>query len=122
VNLLAETIESITYSGHTADDVVFIGSRLSGHTCTWDQFRDLADVEYDNGYGAPEVASDLEIAFRDGGRLRRREHDGAEGWEYVPAFVAPAGGESITRLTVNGTGRVGWCTVAELAEMDKGEF
>lgn len=121
MNLLQETIDSITESEHIPDDVTFIGSRHSGHTCTWDQFRGLADIEYNDGYGAAEVATDLEIVFRDGGHLRRYEYDGSEGWEYIPPFKAPAEMKSITRLTVEGTRRVGWCHLAELAELDEEE-
>ena len=35
MNLLEETQDAIIDSGHTAKDIIFIGSKSSGHTCTW---------------------------------------------------------------------------------------
>jgi hypothetical protein len=115
VNLLAETKEAIKDSGHTPDDIVFIGSRESGHRCTWDQFTQLADVTYHNGFGAQEVASDLEIVFRDGTTMWRHEYDGSENWDYSLPFVMPTESKPITALTVNPS-KVGWCTLAQIHE------
>ncbi len=116
MNLLEETLKHIEMSGHTPDDIVFIGSRDSGYHCTWEEFAHLADTEYDDGFGAQKVASDLEIVFRDGGGMWRYEYDGSEGWEYHKPFVMPQEAKPITRLTVEGTERVGWCSLAELHE------
>lgn len=44
INLLAETREAIADSGHTPEDIVFIGSLDSGHRCTWDEFIKLTDA------------------------------------------------------------------------------
>jgi hypothetical protein len=116
VNLLKETTEAISDSGHTPEQIVFIGSRASGHECTWAEFQALANVEYDNGYGPQEVASDLEIAFTDGATMTRREYDGAEAWQFSVPFTRPSGGKPITRLIVP-NGLVGWCTLAECCEV-----
>ena len=35
MNLLEETQEAIIDSGHTVKDIIFIGSKVSGHSCTW---------------------------------------------------------------------------------------
>lgn len=112
MNLLKETIEAITESGHTPDDIVFIGSEQSGHECTWEQFQRLADVEYNAGYGAQKVASDLIIVFRDGQRMDRHEYDGSECWSVMAPFKRPAQSLPITRLLVT-EDQVGWKTVAE---------
>ena len=64
-NLLKETKEAIKKSGHKIEDILFIGSEKSGHSCTWEEFEKLADVEYDGGYGASEVAQDLIIVFKE---------------------------------------------------------
>lgn len=119
MNLLAETLRDIAKSGHTPDDIVFIGSRKSGHHCSWDEFTHLADIEYDGGYGAQEVASDLEIVFRDGGGMWRTEYDGSEGWEYHRPFVMPQDAKPIKRLTVEGTDAIGWCELGELQEAEE---
>lgn len=65
MTLLEETITAVTRSGHTVDDVVFIGSADAEYRCTWEEFTALADHEYDSGFGAAEVADDLIIRFSD---------------------------------------------------------
>ncbi len=88
-NLLEETKSAIADSGHTEADIIFIGSEQSGHQCTWEEFCVLADKEYDNGYGNPEVAYDLIIVFSDGHKMWRGEYDGSEWWEYSSPFAMP---------------------------------
>lgn len=89
MNLLEETIAAINMYGHTIDDIIFIGSSDGEYACTWEEFTALADTEYDDGYGAQRVASDLIIQFSDDGRLYRVEYDGSEEWEYAgPLRVA----------------------------------
>jgi len=85
-NLLEETLEDITRSGHEVADITFIGSEDGRYSCTWDEFRTMADVEYYSGYGSAQVAPDLVIRFSDGKHLWRAEYDGSEWW----TFVSPA--------------------------------
>lgn len=89
MNLLNETLDDITRSGHTIKDIVFIGSEESGHSCTWDEFHELADFEYDAGYGAAHVALDLRIVFSDGQQMTRGEYDGQEWWQVHEVFEHP---------------------------------
>lgn len=108
-NLLQETIQDIENSGHNVQDIVFIGSSYSGYSCTWNEFLLLADIEYNSGYGAQEVASDLTIVFRDGITMWRSEYDGSEWWEYVKPVESPKEQKKITKLT----GGM-WATLADL--------
>jgi len=78
MNFLEETISAMESSGNLLEDISFIGSEVSGHSCTWDDFIQMADKDYDNGYGAPEVAQDLVIVFKNGTKMKRGEHDGSE--------------------------------------------
>ena len=89
MNLLKETIEDIELNGHTIESIIFIGAEHSGHSCTWEEFQRIADVEYDNGYGGQEVATDLVIVFSDGSMMTRCEYDGSEWWGYRTPFVIP---------------------------------
>ena len=107
-NLLQETIQCIEDSGHEIQDIVFIGSVVSGHSCTWDDFLLLADVEYDSGFGAQEVAHDLTIVFRDGSTMWRNEYDGSEWWEYSKPVKIPTKQKQILRLTCGA-----WSSLAE---------
>ena len=113
MNLLTETRTDIERSSHEIDDIVFIGSEESGHSCTWEQFECLADREYDKGYGAPEVAQDLVIVFSDGTKMWRGEYDGSEWWEFSAPFEKPDKLLPIKHLFVDES-QVGWCDLAEL--------
>lgn len=111
MNLLHETAEAIARSGHTPSDIVFIGSLESGHSCTWEEFAKLADIEYDDGFGAQKVATDLVIVFADGQKMWRGEYDGSEWWEFSTPSVIPADQKRVVRLVVDG---IGWRTLKEL--------
>jgi len=47
----------------------------------WENFKEVANVEYDSGFGSPQVAEDLIIMGSDFW-LERHEYDGSEWWEY----------------------------------------
>lgn len=86
-NLYDETAEKLQRIKKTTKEIRFIGSaRLNAegkrYSCTWDEFRVMADRQYDAGYGGTFVALDLIILFKDGSRLYRHEYDGSEGWAY----------------------------------------
>lgn len=89
MNLLGETKDAISRSGHSTDDVRFVGSRDGSIGLTWGQAEKVLDIDYDDGYGSQEIAADLVVAFTDGGFLRRAEYDGSEWWEYEPPFRVP---------------------------------
>lgn len=90
-NFLEETRKDIKDSGHTPDDIIFIGSTDTSvcYETTWEEFQALADFEYDDGFGAAYVPGDLRIVFADGADLHRGEYDGSEWWEYSILFVRP---------------------------------
>ena len=84
MNLLQETLGDMKRYGYTPQDVIFIGSQYSGHSCTWQEFETLANIEYDNSYGSQEIAADLIIVFKDLGKMYRHEYDGEESWRFSP--------------------------------------
>ncbi len=118
MSLLKETIEDIAQYGHTIEQIVFIGSRKSGHQCTWSEFVALAGHEYHGGYGAQEVASDLEIVFSDGSTMTRGEYDGLEWWTYSVPFTQPGQSHKIEVLFAPMRGEVGWRSLADLNPTD----
>ena len=77
-NLLNETISVLKEWGKIPKDVEWVGSSNWGWF-TWKDFEQLADKIYDDGYGSPEVATDLVIVGEDWW-LERYEYDGAENW------------------------------------------
>ena len=113
MNLLKETIECISLSGHNTSDITFIGSEESGHCCSWDEFTVLANEDYDSGFGASQVAEDLIIVFNDGQKMWRGEYDGSEWWELSVPFTSPLEFKPISKLITN---KVGWDTLKEINE------
>jgi len=98
MNLLEETKEGIKSSGHKIKDIIFIGSEESGHSCTWEEYKKLANIEYDSGFGGAEIATDLIIVFSDGFKMERGEYDGSEWWQYTTPFKKPTMTDSIATL------------------------
>ena len=120
-NLLEETLGVMDEFGLTYEDVTYVGSENNQYQMTWDEFESLADMDYDSGYGAPEVATDLEIRFQDGTYFVRAEYDGSEWWDAVIPRVNPESStKPITRLIVSPK-EIGWMTIAELAASDEAE-
>ena len=78
-NLKTETIEFLGMFGKTPDDIVWVG--CPQYKIPTERFWELADVEYDDSYGAAEVAVDLIVVGADFW-LERHEYDGSEWWEY----------------------------------------
>ena len=106
MNLLKETIEKLKEHNLTPKDVRWVGSKSV--KTSWDNFAQVSDVQYDHGYGAPEVATNLVIVGKDWW-LERHEYDGAEGWEFKALPEEPVKQGYIGRL-VGGT----WDTLEEL--------
>lgn len=98
MTLLEETIATIAQHRKSIDDIKFIGSVDSGHSCTWDEFTELANQEYDHGFGSQEVATDLVIIFSDDSYLERYEYDGSEWWTYCTKLVIPTETKQIASL------------------------
>lgn len=82
VNFKEETVDTILASGHTIDDIAWIG-RNNSETFDIDSFFELCDFAYDAGYGSQKIVSDLIIAFKDGTWLEREEYDGSEWWSFM---------------------------------------
>lgn len=89
MNFLEETKFAIAACDQCVDKIIFIGSEHTGHQCTWQQFCELANFDYDNAYGGRVVAGDLIIVFEDGTIMYREEYDGAEWWECRKPFEMP---------------------------------
>lgn len=115
MTLLDETTKAIADSGHTPEDIEFIGGAESEYACTWDEFRALADIEYDRGFGASEIATDLVILFKDKTWLSRGEYDGSEWWDFNKPPVPPAKPKKIENLKADL-----WSTLKEIHE-NKGD-
>ena len=78
-NLKEETLLVLRQNGKTFDDVVAVMGE--DFQITKEDFLELADTLYDDGYGSSKVATDLCIVGEDFW-LERYEYDGSEWWEF----------------------------------------
>lgn len=81
-NFLEETLEAIIESGHKESDVMFIGSKDGKYRLNLEEFKKVANFEYDMGFGTNYIPSDLIVYFNDKSYIVRGEYDGSEWWEY----------------------------------------
>lgn len=112
MNLLKETIEELKEHNLTVKDIVAVQGEKFGVSV--DKFLELADTNYDNGYGSPKVAEDLVVIGKDWW-FERHEYDGREWWEFkkVPDILPIR--SNINALTVGQTGQWGgWETLESL--------
>jgi len=97
-NLLSETKDALRTEGYEPNDIVFIGSRDGRYALSWEEFEELANFDYDEGFGGQEVADDLLIGMRDGSFFCRQEYDGSEWWEYWAVPKVEKNPRPITKL------------------------
>lgn len=88
-NFLSETEGLIESLGYETDEIVFIGSSKNPvQIGTWEDFRKVADFDYDQDATDVTIAQDLVIVFDDGCWLER-EDASCEAWRHCepPAVV-----------------------------------
>ena len=105
-NLLRQTEEILNNYGKAWSDICWIGIP-EGSEVYWmpdaygtvpiENFKEMADREYDDGYGGAEVNTHLIIAGDDWW-LERGEYDGSEWWEFKTMPKKPEG--SLTKEAV----------------------
>lgn len=110
MHFYSETMSILKKHNKTLDDIVWIGTESV--EIPIENFIALADFNYDDGFGAQEVALDLLIVGHDFW-LARIEYDGAERWEYHTMPQRPTTMQSVELLYVSDK-FVGWKTLAEL--------
>ena len=77
MNLLQETIDDLSLFDKSPDDVSWVGTRKQHFT--WDEFCEIANVEYDDGFGTNEIRLDLFVVGADWW-LERDDCNGSEQW------------------------------------------
>lgn len=106
INLWQETIRVLNIYGKNEADIIWVGRK--DFRITLENFKTVADKEYDNGLGAPEVATDLIVVGKDFW-LERHEYDGSEWWEYKSYPQMPTEVKQVSRV-IEGA----WDTLAEI--------
>jgi hypothetical protein len=87
MNLLTETIDKLKECDRSPSSVEWIGN--GKFYFTWEEFTEIANKDYDDGYGGNEVPLDLKVVGTDYW-LERHEYDGSEWWEYKELPVKPS--------------------------------
>ena len=79
-NLLKETLSCLDEHGKTINDIKFIV--MKNYKMRLDNFIEIADIEYDSGYGLQEIESSL-VIYGEDWHMYRQEYDGSESWSFV---------------------------------------
>jgi hypothetical protein len=88
INFLEETIDELLRHDKSTKDVHWIGIKDTAVRATWDEFAELANFDYDNGFGGNEINMNV-IVVGDTWWLERHEYDGKEWWEYKEKAMMP---------------------------------
>ena len=81
MNLLKETIGWLEEYSIDQSKVLWVGLMDGSQVITWDEFKSIADIEYDHGFGCHEIVDNLVVVGKNWW-LEQWEYDGSEGWEY----------------------------------------
>jgi hypothetical protein len=90
-NLKTETLRMLNDNNKTWSDVRWIGHGDGSIKLHPDYFLEIADREYNSGYGGQEVNTAL-VVVGDDWWLERCEYDGSEWWEFntIPILLPNA--------------------------------
>lgn len=108
MNLKNETLQELYEHGLGQKDIRWVGCQE--FCIDIDRFFQLADREYDSGYGAPEVAVDL-LIVGENWWLERHEYDGSEWWEFKQLPAMPSHYTTVNSVFAQ---EVGWETLSEI--------
>lgn len=85
-NLLQETLKEIQNRKYLEYNILYCryynNEVQNWARFTWEEFKELANINYDSGFGGQEIEPTLRIVFYDGSYLYRKEYDGSEWWVY----------------------------------------
>jgi hypothetical protein len=99
-NLLAETLHTLEQNGKSPLIVNWVGSLDGKYAISFAGFRLIANVNYDAGFGAQEVAVNL-VVVGDDWWLERHEYDGSEWWEFKSIPKAQADAKHFDKVVGN---------------------
>ena len=115
MNLKNETLQILNENGKRLEDVRWVG--CNDFSIPVPLFWELANQEYDSGFGAQEVAFDLVVVGNDFW-LERHEHDGSEWWEFKERPLMPKEVRYVRTLIGREHGPW-WSSLADLNESEE---
>lgn len=110
MNLYEELIDKLEHQNKTIEDIEFVCGR--DFYVDVNEFLEIAKkTNYDNGFGATEIAKDLLIVGKDWW-LERQDYDGSEWFEYKTMPIKPN-----VKLKILRVGCGMWSTLKEINEV-----
>lgn len=120
-NIIQEIKNRLEENNFKEDDILWIGSEDGQYAMGWNDFQEkFEDIEYDQGYGAQEIASDLVMVMSNGTYFSRSEYDGSEGWDYHKIPVKTDNPKSFAYICVNQVAEIGWKDLETMNKTEKG--
>lgn len=107
-NLLKETEYILKQNDIEITDILWIGSSKDNFYIPLEHALELMDIDYDSGYGAQVVASDLIVVGKDWW-LERHEYDGSEWWEFKRMLIKPTENKALNHVA-----GLMWATLSEI--------
>jgi hypothetical protein len=80
-NFLKETIAKLKANGKEPCDVQWVQTSKGKYCCEWEEFKKMANEDYNSGFGGQEVRSSLVVVGGDWW-MERHGYDGSEWWEF----------------------------------------
>ena len=121
MNAIEEIEDYLKNMNKSEKDILWIGSKDGVLAMDWDKFKSkFASVDYDDGFGAPQIASDLVVVFTDNSWLEREEYDGAENWTFKQLPVLKKK-QDYNYIDCGSRNSIGWETLQELNEDNEDE-
>ena len=112
INFLQETLHHMDFYNQSFATVSAIFG--SAFQVTIEDFKVFADVDYDDGFGAQEMPTDIVILYNDGSWSERTEYDGSEGWSYKKTPTPPNEFKPVKKLKTDAA----WEDLAEMAVVE----
>ena len=112
MNFKEETLEELKEHGKTWEDVKFIQGKDFSVANSKEEILELMDFEYYDGYGSPDIATDL-VIVGDKWWLERHEYDGSEWWEYKELPAIKSESKKVKSFVAKD---IGWKSLKEILE------
>lgn len=115
VNVIKEILDVLKDHAKSEKNIIWVGSKNGQLAMTWKDFKEkFANIDYDAGFGAQQIADDLVVVFDDQSWLERIEYDGSESWDFKQLPQQLVSAHSYDVIDCDSVDKIGWETLADL--------
>lgn len=115
VNVIKEILDVLKDHAKSEKNIIWVGSSDGRLAMSWEDFKEnFANIDYDAGFGAQEIAEDLVVVFDDQSWLERIEYDGSESWDFKQLPEQLVSARSYDVIDCHSVNKIGWKTLADL--------